>query len=414
MKAIIVNGGHTLHGDVIVGGSKNAALPILFASLVTRGTSIIKNLADIGDVGCAIRIIEALGARVRRRGSELFINTEELHYEKPCEEQVRSIRASTYLIGSCLSRFGICHLQHFGGCNFSARPIDYHLRIAELMGASVDEELLRCDGLHSAIIRLPKPSVGATVNALIMTSATVGTSVIYGMAKEPHILSLIAFLRSAGADITVDDEKITVSGGALHGGEVSLIGDMIEAGTYIAAGVAAGGDITVGGFDTSELFPFLDILTASGVALDISPDSVRVSGEISKPVDVVCAPFPAFPTDLQPIIAAMCAVRCGGRIRDTVFPERFGYLSSLSCFGARYRLTRDTAYIYKPTAVISATAVAPDLRGGAALVIAALAAKGQSIIGGMEIIERGYEKISRKLRALGADVRASRLKLNRF
>ncbi len=405
MRALTVNGGAPLFGEVSVGGSKNAALPILFAALAARGTSVINNIPDIGDVRCAIKIIEWLGAAVERRGSRLTVSTDGISYRKPPCEFVSSIRASTYLIGSCLAAFGICHIQPFGGCNFSARPIDFHLRLAEEMGAAVEDDIIRADALTPALIRLPKPSVGATVNALIMTSATEGTSMIYGSAREPHILSLIDFLRSAGASITCADECITVKGGGLHGGEITLIGDMIEAGTYLTSALATGGDVTVKGIDPAELIPFTAALTEAGARFDIGGRSVRAYGEICRPISVLCTPYPGFPTDLQPIIAPLCGLHHGGRIRDTVFPDRFGYLNALSLFGIGHNTLLDTAYIYGSQRITPATVSAPDLRGGAACIIAALAAEGKSRIDGITAVERGYEGISGKLRSLGADVR---------
>ncbi len=405
MRALTVNGGAPLFGEVSVGGSKNAALPILFAALTARGTSVINNIPDIGDVRCAIKIIEGLGAVVERRGSRLTVNTDGISYRKPPCELVASIRASTYLIGSCLASFGICHLQPFGGCNFSARPIDFHLKLAEKMGAAVEDDIIRADALTPALIKLPKPSVGATVNALIMASATEGTSMIYGSAREPHILSLIDFLRSAGACITCTDDCITVIGGGLHGGEITLIGDMIEAGTYLSAALATGGDVTVKGIDPDELAPFIDLLTESGARFDIGDCSVRAQGEICRPISAICTPYPGFPTDLQPIIAPLCGLFRGGRIKDTVFPDRFGYLNSLSLFGIAHNTLLDTAYIYASRSISPAAVSAPDLRGGAACIIAALAAEGKSRIEGIAAVERGYEGISKKLRSLGADVR---------
>ncbi len=410
MRALSVKGGIPLKGDIRVGGSKNAALPILFAALTVCGTSVIKNLPDISDVRCALKIIEGLGCNVTKYANQIRIDASGAVYKKPDPTLVCSIRASTYLIGACLSRFGICHIQAFGGCNFSSRPIDFHLKAAEQMGASVDEDSIRCTRLSGAKIYLPKPSVGATVNALIMAASVDSVTEIHGMAREPHILSLIDFLRSAGAKITLDSEKITVKGGKLHDGNVTLIGDMIEAGTYLCAALATGGDVTVRGVCPNELIPLTDALRGAGASVEISDIGVRAYGKIKNPIDIECAPYPAFPTDLQPILASLLSLGAGGKIRDRVFSARFGYLDMLSSFGARYRVVNDTAYIYPPKSILPASVNAPDLRGGAALIIAALAAEGESIVGAMDIIERGYECIQKKLRTLGANVKIKNLK----
>ena len=407
MKKIIVNGGKALSGKVCVSGSKNAVLPILFATLVTRGVSVIKNVADIGDVEVALGILRSFGAEVVRRGSTVTVNTENLEYKKPDEKEVCKIRASTYLIGSCLSRFGICHLQSYGGCNFSQRPIDLHLAVAEKMGATVNEESVVADSLRPAEIWLSKQSVGATVNALIMTASTEGKSTVEGFALEPHIMSLIEYLCSCGAEISREGERLVVKGEKLHGGNITVIGDMIEAGTFCAAAVATGGDITVSGVDEGELSALFDLLSEAGASYEISGEGVRFFGEFTRSVEIVANPYPAFPTDLQPIFAPVLAKFFGGRIDDRVWRERYGYLRALSGFGIGCAVVSSTAYIY-PSSLRPATVSATDLRGGAGCLIAALAAKGRSEIYASEKISRGYENITKKFRTLGADVKEIR------
>ena len=406
MRSLVINGGAPLSGSVRVGGAKNAALPILFSTIAIRGVSTVKNVPDITDVADALRILADFGALIERRGSTVTVDTRELKYKRPSALPVSKIRASTYLIGACLSRFGICHLMPFGGCNFSKRPIDLHLYAAERMGASVDDGTITVRALSAAQIRFDKVSVGATVNALIMAASARGVSEIYGAAREPHIIALIDFLRSAGADIEISDSCIRISGsGELHGGSVGLIGDMIEAGTYLAASLATHGDVAVSGVDPTELAPFLDALEAAGAEPCTDSGAVRVRGELARPLDIRCAPYPAFPTDLQPICAALCALFKGGRICDTVWSERFGYLASLSDFGVGYRVIGDTAIVYPNRPTLPATVTATDLRGGAACVITALAIAGQSTVNGLELIERGYESIEKKLHSLGARIK---------
>jgi UDP-N-acetylglucosamine 1-carboxyvinyltransferase len=327
-----------------------------------------------------------------------------MEYKKPNPERVGSIRASTYLIGACLSRFGICHLQAFGGCNFAKRPIDLHLLAAQMLGACVEETTVCAKALSGADITLPKVSVGATANAVIMSSTARGITRIKGFAAEPHIMNLIDYLRSAGASIEINDGVLTVKGGELGGGEVEIIGDMIEAGTYAAMAVATGGDLTVSGFNRSELNSALSVLSGCGATVRELDGALRVFGKIKDSADIVAEPYPAFPTDLQPIFAALFGLFAGCRIKDNVFPTRFGYLDSLSPFGIKHSVKFSCAHIYPKSVITPATVGAPDLRGAAACLIAALAANGESCIFNADILARGYESLSEKIRSVGGEI----------
>ena len=403
MARITVKGGASLAGAVTVSGSKNAALPIIFATLLTRGVSRILGAPDIGDVRVALEIVEGYGASVVRQGSELIIDTSLLHYVRPRDELVAKIRASTYLLGASLSRFGIAELQAFGGCGFQTRPIDFHIMACERFGATVTDGKIISHGLSGAHIRFPRASVGATVNAILLAAAAKGTSVIENYAREPHIFGLIDFLTSAGARIAVSDEAITVEGRELSGGVAVIEGDAIEAGTYAALSLLTGGNIRVHGVDSSALSSFFEPLLSSGAELDTS-DGIRLYGRLSRPANIVAMPYPAFPTDLQPIAATLLLTGSGGIIEDRVWQGRFGYLSAIAPFGARFSLYPSSAEIY-PSELHSADTIAPDLRGGAAALLLALAAEGESRISGAEAVERGYENIEEKLSALGADIK---------
>ncbi len=405
MKEIVINGGGELSGSVTVAGSKNAALPIIFATLITRGVSRLDNVPNIGDVRVALRIISELGARVFRSGSTLYIDTERLEYKEISDLMLSKIRASTYLIGSSLVRFGRAKISRGGGCNFSDRPIDLHIYAAECLGAQRDGDYLTANHLHGGEIRLRTASVGATANALIMAAGIDAVTEIYNYAKEPHVKALAYFLASAGASIFIDDEKITVRGGALSGGSASIIGDMIEAGTYLASGIITGGEVTVSGVDVRDMSAFLSFLTALGCNVNITKDKISASrGNLHSEVRVSAEPYPAFPTDLAPIAAPLIAVLSRGEIYDSVWCERFGYLSELSRFGLRSSRIDGGALIHY-SSLHAARVKAPDLRGGAACILSALNAKGESRVGAFELVLRGYENIDKKLRALGADIK---------
>ena len=404
MKKIIAKGNRPLCGEVTASGSKNAALPILFATLAVNGRSVIKNLPDIGDVRVAIEILKGLGAKITRSGTSVTVDTSSVEYRMPPAEQIAKIRASTYLIGACLARFGICHLCEFGGCDFAPRPIDLHLLAAQMLGATVEDELVCAKELRASKITLPKISVGATVNALIMCATLSGKSEIFGYAKEMHVMNLIDFLRSGGAEITVLSDRITVRGSTLIDASVTVIPDMIEAGTYAIGAIASGGDVRVFGADGVELSPLNRILTDSGATVETGDGFIRYTGRIKREIDLLASPYPGFPTDLQPPMAIALALFRGGRIRDAVFPERFGYLSPLSHFGIRSSVAFSCAHIYPSSPLRAASVSAPDLRGGVACLLAALCAEGESVISSAERIFRGYDSLVKKLTALGADV----------
>jgi UDP-N-acetylglucosamine 1-carboxyvinyltransferase len=409
MKKIVVNGGRRLSGEIRASGSKNAALPLIFASMLARGRSVLLNVPRIGDVFVALDIMSELGAEIDFRENRLVIDTEHMRYVPPSPTLVSKIRASTYLIGASLARFGKFLLSDFGGCSFSLRPIDLHIKSAISLGAKMEGNTLVADGLSGTKIELEKPSVGASINTLIMAAGAKGITEIRGFAKEPHVLSVIDFLRSMGADITLTDQVITVKSAPLSPTEFSVIGDMIEAGTYITFALITDGEIKVTGFDPTELSAFISALSDLGYTSEIGADFIAVNAENHNPKSeanpyIIADPYPGFPTDLQPIIAPLLAHNEGGKITDNVWQGRFGYLDSLTPFGLRFDRDISSAKIEK-SGFSPAITVAPDLRGGAASLAAALSAKGVSEIHSPNIILRGYEDIIEKLTSLGADIK---------
>ena len=403
MGRFIINGGRKLSGEICVSGSKNAALPLIFASITAHGISTFTNIPDIIDVEIAFDILRNMGAVVTRVGELATVNTSNLEYSPPSEASVSKIRASSYLIGACLARFGKVEILRFGGCNFDNRPIDMHISAAIALGAKLSGDLLVADKLRGADIRFDKISVGATVNAIIMAASAVGKSRIYGYAREPHIISLIEYLNAAGAKIRLCDEYIEIYGAELKAADAHVIPDMIEAGSYLALSLMNDSELCVQGADFCQLESFLLALVNSGAIVEHDLASVTVSGSLTELMNITTAPYPAFPTDLQPLASPLRARFCGGTITEGVWHNRFGYLGELSKFGVEYE-SFDGYSVVKPSKFRSATATSPDLRGGMALVLAALSVEGESVIYASELIKRGYADIVGKLRKIGADI----------
>ncbi len=403
MSCFIISGGKRLFGEISVGGSKNAALPIIFATVAMHGVSVIENVPDITDVEVALSIISELGAVITREGTTLTVDTARLTYKNPPAELTERIRASTYLMGASLARFGKTRLPSFGGCNFEPRPIDLHLYAFERLGAAIEGSILTLSGGDTADVIFPKVSVGATVNALLLASSIERTTRIFGHAREPHIIALADFLRSAGAVIEFSDSHVTVTGTRLSGGRARIPTDSVECGTYALLSLMTGGGISIADAPTDELFSLLSPLSLAGAKINTRNGSLSVSGSLDAPISLEAAPYPALPTDLQPPLAPALGAFSGGEIRDRVFPRRFGYIEELRKLGLRAECTEGRVKVL-PSRYKAASVTAPDLRGGAALVLAALAADGESVIASSETVMRGYGAMVRKLRSLGAEI----------
>lgn len=408
MDKFVINGGKRLFGEIEVSGSKNAALALIFASLAIEGKTVLFGVPDIGDVRVALDMIKSLGANVELEGGRLEIDSTDLKYSPPDPALASKIRASTYLLGASLARFGSFELTTFGGCSFSSRPIDLHISAAEALGATMSESTLFAHHLHGGKISLAKSSVGTTVNSIIMATRATGTTEIYGFAKEPHVLTVISFFRAAGADISIESEKITVRPKPLHSLCFKVIGDMIEAGTYIVFALITGGAVNIKGVRTEELSSFLSIIREMGYTLNVGKSTVFALAEKAvannDPICVNALPYPGFPTDLQPLIAPLLASSLGGTITDSVWQGRFGYLDALAKFGITS--TRSGGSVLINRGIDRPASVdAPDLRGGAACIAAALSVRGVSEIYSTSIVFRGYEDIIEKLTSLGADIK---------
>ena len=403
MSRIAVVGGKRLCGAVVPSGSKNATLPIIFAAVTSRGVSRLKSAANIGDVSVAVKIIEHLGAKVERRADSLVINTENMTYKKPPSALTSKIRASSYLIGSCLARFGRVDLSDVGGCNFCNRPIDMHVSAAITLGAELKDGTLSAERLRGGKIKFDKRSVGATMNALIMSASADGEVEIEGAAEEPHVRALADYLSSAGAKIEFSKNKISVLPSALSGADVDIIPDMIEAGTYLLLAPLTEGRIRVKTSSELELDSFLEALCNAGVGISRDDSGITAYGTPTRPIQIKTAPHPGYPTDLQPQMAPLMAKYFGGVIEECVWQQRLSYLDSLASFGIRHSRGESRAMIL-PSELHSGICDAPDLRGGAAALMSALAARGESEIGQYEIIKRGYEDLAKGLNSLGGEV----------
>lgn len=403
MENFIINGNRPLSGEICVGGSKNAALPIIFSAISIYGKTRLTNLPNISDVAVAFEILTSLGAKIERKDDTAVIDTRTLTCTSVSERLTEKIRASTYLIGAMLARFGRAEVRKFGGCNFENRPIDMHVYAACALGATNVDGTLYAERLRGGEIRFDKISVGATVNALIMAASADGESKIYGYAKEPHVISLIEFLRSAGAEIEITEEFIRVKGAQLTSADAEIIPDMIEAGTYMILSVITNSELKIKGADLSHLESFIMPLIESGVVLEHHGDTLILSGTPEEPINVITEPYPGFPTDLQPTLAPLLACFCGGAIIETVWHNRFGYLTELSKFGVKYELFDGYVKIER-SKIIPTVATVPDLRGGAALLLLALFSDGESVLLKKDLILRGYSDIIKKLRGIGAQI----------
>ena len=410
-------GGHPLNGTVNISGAKNAAVAILPAALLVSGICRIENVPDISDVRILLDILEEMGARIRIPERHVVeIDCTEVQCTQPDGSLVRKMRASYYLMGALLGRYGRAHVDLPGGCNFASRPIDQHIKGFEALGADVDETedyvALKPgeNGLMGARVSLDIASVGATVNIMLASTLLPGQTVIEDAAKEPHIVDLANFLNTMGARITgAGTDTVKIRGvNALHGGTYTIIPDQIEAGTYMAAVTAVGGNVLVAGVIPKHLECITSKLQEMGARVIPYDDAVRVisTGRLKR-TTVKTQPYPGFPTDMQAQICVCMSLAQGiSRLTESVYETRFfGYCTELESMGANIHITGKTAMVQGVETLYGSSVCAHDLRAGAALVIAGLAAQGVTTVDQIHFVERGYEDLIGKLTALGADIR---------
>ena len=412
-----INGGKPLSGSVTISGAKNAAVAILPAALLVSGKCRIENVPDISDVRILLDILDGMGADIQCPEPHVVeIDCTAVHCTEPNADLVREMRASYYLMGALLGRFGKAHVALPGGCNFASRPIDQHIKGFLALGADVDEteDYVALhpgpDGLQGSRFSLDMASVGATVNIMIAATLLPGQTIIENAAKEPHIVDLANFLNTMGARISgAGTDTVKIRGvNSLKGGTYTIIPDQIEAGTYLAAVTATGGNVLVQNVIPKHLECITTKLQEMGARVIPFDDAVRIiSDRRLRQATVKTRPYPGFPTDMQAQVCVCMSLASGtSRLTESVYETRFfGYCTELESMGAKISISSKTATVVGVDHLEGATVSAHDLRAGAALVIAGLAAKGTTRVQNIHFVERGYENLIGKLTALGADIR---------
>ena len=416
MYQYIINGGQSLFGEVTISGAKNAAVAIIPAALMVDGVCRIENIPQISDVTLLYTILAGLGAKVTEIDEHTVeIDSRNITSTEAVDPLVCKIRASYYLIGALLGRFGEATVAMPGGCNFGVRPIDQHVKGFKALGAAVEEEecvhaqaLGPNRRLVGANIYLDVVSVGATMNVMMAAAMAEGTTIIENCAKEPHIVDLANFLNSMGADIKgAGTDTIKIRGvERLSGGNYCIIPDQIEAGTYMTAVAATGGQLLIKNVIPKHMDCISVKLMEMGVYVEEMDDTllVRRTGAL-RPTNVKTQPYPGFPTDMQPQIATVLALAQGrSTVTEAVWSNRFRYIEELKKLGAQVEVDDRRAIIDGVEKFSGAQVQACDLRAGAAMVVAGLAAEGTTQISQVQFIERGYEDIINKLRSVGADI----------
>jgi len=387
-------------------------LPIMAASLLHKGTTVITNVPEIQDVYCMIGILEYLGCRISFKDHRLVVDSRDLTPVRIPDLQVKQMRSSIMLLGPMLGRLGEAATCHPGGCSIGERPVDLHLYALRELGADIQVEgeriIATAAKLQSADIHFKYPSVGATENALMAAVATEGITRIYGAAREPEIMELCRFLTAMGADISgVGSSGLVIQGGRpLHDITFEVAGDRIVAGTYLGALLAVGGEVLLRDAPVHHLEQMIEKAREMGAVIEEQPNGLRaVMKNRPRPVEIHTAPHPGFPTDLQSVMLAVAAVADGASsIEENVFEGRFATAGELQKMGADILVDEKTAVIHGTSRLSGATVNATDLRGGAALVVAGLAAEGETVITGYGHIRRGYEDICRDLAGVGVDI----------
>ena len=414
MAQYIMNGGSPLVGEVAIGGAKNAALGILAAAIMTDEDVYIENLPDVKDINVMLEAIKAIGASVERLDRHsVRINASSVKDVLVDDEFIRKIRASYYFIGALLGKYKSAEVALPGGCNIGSRPIDLHLKGFKALGAEIDIESGRVKAhaidLVTADIYLDTVSVGATINIMMAASLAEGRTVIENAAKEPHIVDVANFLNSMGADIKgAGTDVIRINGvKSLHGSRYSIIPDQIEAGTFMCAAAITKGDITVKNIIPKHMEAISAKLMEMGCEVVEFDDAIRVIAKNNqKATNIKTLPYPGFPTDMQPQITTALALATGSSlVVESIFENRFKYVDELARMGTNIKVEGNTAMVIGVAKLRGAMLKAPDLRAGAALVLAGLAAEGQTTVDDIKYIKRGYEDFEGKLVSLGADIR---------
>ncbi|MBN1948441.1 MAG: UDP-N-acetylglucosamine 1-carboxyvinyltransferase [Candidatus Cloacimonetes bacterium] len=416
MDRFLIKGGRKLSGSVAISGSKNATLPVMAACLLPQGKSILHNVPHLNDIKMMAHVLRVTGARVDSYDHTLEIDSTHCSFFEAPYELVSKMRASIYVMGPLLARFGQAKVSFPGGCAIGTRPVDMHLQAMEALGAEIEIEhgyiLARCKKLQGAEINFDKISVGATANALMAAVLAEGETTISNAAREPEIGSLIDVLTAMGAQITGrDTDRLFIRGvTSLQPAVSSMIPDRIEAGTFLIAAALTGSEITVTSCRPEHLTSLLEKLLEAGLNITTAADQIIIQpGSSLKAVDIVTLPYPEFPTDLQAqFMTLMCLAQGNSRIEETIFPDRFMHVAELNRLDASITVEKNIALVKGVPNLSGAQVMATDLRASAALVLAGLAARGETSIARIYHIDRGYEDIEKKLQTLGADIRRIR------
>ena len=408
-----IQGGRPLSGSLAIHGAKNSVLPILAACLLVPGQCVLRNVPDLSDVSATLDILRLLGCRADREGDAVVVDASVLSRSDIPEHLMREMRSSVIFLGALLARLGTAELSFPGGCELGPRPIDLHLAALRALGADIQETqgALSCRNSRpeGREICLSVPSVGATENAMLAACGCPGLTTIVGAAREPEIVDLQGFLRAAGAQVTgAGTSTVSIQGGIpLHPAEYRVMGDRIAAATYLCAAAAATGELEVTGVSPDTLTAVLACLEEAGCEVHTGPDRIVLTGRAPlrgiRPVRT--APYPGFPTDAQAILMAALAGGEGATLFvENIFDSRYRHVDELRRMGANIQLAGRAAMVSGVGKLHGAAVRAADLRGGAALVVAALGAEGTSQVSGLRHIRRGYEALDKNLRALGADI----------
>lgn len=421
MDKLVIQGGKRLSGSVTASGSKNSSLPVIAATLLTgNGRFVLHNIPDLQDIKTFTQLLQHLGADISFSGNTLELSTANVENVQAPYELVKKMRASIYVLGPMLARFGSARVSLPGGCAFGPRPIDLHLMAMEKLGAKITIETGYIDAvaeggkLRGAHIDFPVSSVGATGNALMAAVLAEGTTSISNAAMEPEIETLCRFLIEMGADIRgTGTTELEISGRKeLKATEFHNVFDRIEAGTLLAAAAITGGEITVKGVIPEQLKAVLKKFAHAGCTITTTEDSVTLkSPETLIPTDVTAKPYPSFPTDMQAQWIALMT-RAGGtsRITDKIYHERFNHIPELNRLGAHIEIRKNQAVVHGPRSLSGTKVMSTDLRASASLVLAGLVAEGTTEVLRVYHLDRGYEKIEWKLQSLGADIRREQYK----
>ena len=412
MSKFIIQGGKKLEGEINISGSKNAALPIIAATVLNSGTTTLYNVPDIQDVNTMFEILKKTGATITRKNNKILINTNKVHtYEIP-DDLMRQMRSSVILAGALIGKYHKAKFSCPGGCDIGSRPIDLHLKGFEKLGVDIKEEYgeIYCntEKIIGAQIHLDFPSVGATENIILASCLGEGTTVITNAAREPEIDDMIKYLNKMGAKINgAGTDKIEIIG-VKRLSEVSynIMPDRIEAGTYLVAGAITSGNIKLLNINSQHIEPILNKLDEANCRLNINKSEIEIiAPKRVKSVDIKTMPYPGFPTDMQSIFGALLITAKGTSvITENIFESRYKYAQELIRMGAKINVEGRTAIIKGTKRIQGANVVATDLRGGASLVVAGLYAKGITQVDNVHYILRGYEKMDEKLKKLGAKI----------